>query len=80
MQTGYYKKNTAHLTNSEGLHPDNKNWQEFLTKWTNLTEEYNGWQYYTSSNHNYIVSPDGFVTLLFGYHGQNFWNSIKETN
>jgi hypothetical protein len=66
------------LGNKIGLHPDNKNWEEYLTRWTTLKAEHKGWKWYNTSNQHYFVSPKGVVySGIFGFRGEMTWNKIK---
>jgi len=57
-----------HLSNKVDLHPDNESWATFLEDAT-LKEEHNGFRHYVSSNHHYIVDPDGYITTRVGFKG-----------
>jgi len=69
---------TSRLDNCLELHPDNKNWANFL-KGTDLKEEKNGWKHYVSSNGHYIVSPTGEVKVYYGYSGNSAFVRLSES-
>ena len=68
--------NKAHLTNNTGLHPDNKNWKEYLENWSTFNFEYHGYKVYNSVNCWYLVDSEGNVNYdIFGYH---VWHVLGE--
>jgi hypothetical protein len=65
-----------HLNNKVELHPDNYNWANFLKTQTDFLFEDNGYKLYNTSNQWYIVCPDGFIRVDYGYHIWSHFSSL----
>lgn len=62
--------------NGQEPHPSYGGWENFL-KQCSIVDSFDGVLHYNSSNHNYIVFPDGTLLANFGFHGRNLMNRIR---
>lgn len=65
-----------HLDNCVDLHESWINWLNYLNTNCELRDTFKKYHYYVSSNHHYIITPEGEVPRYFGYHGTNAWNTV----
>ena len=74
----------CHLSNCEELHSSNGNWQLYLElpEITKVDEKpgLGGlWRLFRAVNSHYIVSPDGWVHVRYGFNGPNLFNALTRS-